>query len=36
MNAEEKFLIDVLAALIVVLVWVRWQRERNRDDGDAC
>jgi hypothetical protein len=30
MNAEGKIVIDLLLLLIIVLVWLRWQRERPR------
>jgi len=29
MNGEEKLLIDVVATLIIVLIWVRWQRSER-------
>jgi hypothetical protein len=26
MNAEEKFLIDVALVVLIIVIWVRWQR----------
>jgi len=32
MNAEEKFLIDVVLVALIVVIWIRWLRNPNRDD----
>jgi hypothetical protein len=38
MNAQEKLLLDVaLAALIIVLVWTGWHHNRrNNHDNEPC
>jgi len=36
MNAEEKVLIDVVLVALIAVIWVRWRREPNRDDGETC
>jgi hypothetical protein len=35
MNAEEKFLIDVALVALIIVIWVRWQRNGpNNHNGD--
>jgi hypothetical protein len=37
MNAEEKFLIDVALFALIIMIWVRWQRNGSgSNNGEAC